>query len=668
MIEISVGSLTAGPSAYGVVWHRDFGSWNATVLVCIHNWDATGIGDDGDNELGAKDLAYEPLKRKEGGFKANYFIFAMMFLDNIGFVANMASLVLYFMFVIHFDLSGSATTTTNYLGTTFLLTIVGGFISDAYMNRLNTTLLFGVIELLGYMLLIIQAHDKNLQPLPCLESTCVHGTKALLFYASISFVALGGGGIRGAIPALGADQFDSKDPNEHKHIASFFNWFLLSITVGAVIGVTFVVYVSSNVGWDIGFIISLSCAAVGLLFVALGKPYYRVRVPGESPLIRVLEVLVVSVKNWKVEVPQNSDKLYEIRARDSASKAELIPHSNQFRQELSIRSLFDSYLLFKKTCKIRKKIPINKIINFSLSRLLDKAAVLPNGANAARKWKVCTVTQVEEVKVLARMMPILLSTILMNTCLAQLQTLSIQQGTLMNTRIGDFDVPSATIPVIPLAFMTLLIPVYEFAFVPLLRKITGHPNGITHLQRVGVGLVLSAISMAIAGLVEVKRKHEMVHHNHKISLFWLSFHYAIFGIADMFTLVGLMEFFYKEAPAGMRSLSTSFSWLSLSIGYYLSTVFVELINNITSKFTKNKMGWLEGRDMNKSHADYFYWFLAILSVVNFGIYVWCAQWYKYKNDVTVDEEMLLKASGPQSFSASSVSFVSKVEEKQNEAK
>lgn len=301
-----------------------------------------------------------------------------------------------------------------------------------------------------------------------------------------------------------------------------------------------------------------------------------------------------------------------------------------------------------------------------MSRLLDKAAVLPKGTNGAAKWKVCTVTQVEEVKVLTRMMPILLSTILMNTCLAQLQTLSIQQGTLMDTRIGDFDVPSASIPVIPLVFMSLLIPVYEFAFVPILRKITGHPNGITHLQRVGVGLVLSAISMAIAGIVEVKRKHEIIHHNHKISLFWLSFHYAIFGIADMFTLVGLMEFFYTEAPVGMRSLSTSFSWLSLSIGYYLSSVFVELINLITSKLTKSKTGWLEGRDMNKSHADLFYWFLAVLSVLNFAVYVWCAKWYKYKNDVSLDEEMLLKAGGrkdDQSLSAS-VSIVSKAEEKE----
>lgn len=73
---------------------------------------------------------------------------AMMFMDNIGFVANMSSIVLYFMYVIKFDYSSSATTTTNFLGTTFLLTVVGGFISDTYVNRLNTALIFGGIQLM----------------------------------------------------------------------------------------------------------------------------------------------------------------------------------------------------------------------------------------------------------------------------------------------------------------------------------------------------------------------------------------------------------------------------------------------------------------------------------------------------------------------------------------
>ncbi|KAL2338852.1 hypothetical protein Fmac_013298 [Flemingia macrophylla] len=552
-----------------------------------------------------KDVEFQVVKTpRQGGYRAAYFIFGMMLLDNIGFVANMASLVLYFYNVMHFDYSGSAITTTNLLGTVFLLTIVGGFISDTYMNRLNTCILFGLIQLLGYSLLVIQSHDIKLQPDPCLESRCVHGTKALLFYTSIYLLALGGGGIRGCVPALGADQFDENKPKERVQLASFFNWFLFSITVGACFGVTFVVYVSTEFKWYKGFLISLSCSAAGLVFILLGKRFYRTRVPGDSPLLRVLQVLVVSVKNWRVKVPVNSDELYELQSHKPSLKKKLIPHTNQFR-------------------------------------VLDKAAVLPEGIEA-RAWKVCTVTQVEEVKILTRMMPILLSTIIMNTCLAQLQTFSIQQGTLMNTFIGKFNIPAASIPIIPLVFMTLLIPIYEFAFVPLVRRITGHPNGITELQRVGVGLVLSAISMVIAGVIEVKRKHEFNEHNEQISLFWLSFHYAIFGIADMFTLVGLLEFFYKEAPEGMRSLSTSFSFLSLSIGYFLSTAFVELINLVTGKISKSKKGWLEGRDLNQNHVQLFYWFLAILSLLNFLVYLLCAKWYKYHTH----EGMLVKDSPP----------------------
>ncbi|XP_059632317.1 protein NRT1/ PTR FAMILY 4.5-like [Cornus florida] len=543
-----------------------------------------------------------------------------MGLDTIGFVANMSSLVLYFSFVMHFDLSGSATTTTNYLGTAFLLTIVGGFISDTYMNRLSTCLLFGAIELLGYLLLIVQSHYHKLQPEPCDESRCVHGTKALLLYASIYLVALGSGGIRGALPALGADQFNHDNPKERKNIASFFNWFLLSLTIGASIAVTLVVWVSTNVGWDKGFIISMVCAFLGLCSVSVGKPFYRVRVPGESALLSISQVLVVTVRNLKVRLPPNSSDLYEIHDPESASNRERIPHTNQFR-------------------------------------LLDKAAVLPEGTKPG-KWRVCTVTRVEEVKILARMMPILLSTILINTCLAQLQTFTVQQGTIMNTSLRGFNVPPASIPVIPLVIMSLLIPVYEFAFVPLARKLTGHPNGITHLQRVGVGLVLSAISMGVAGIVEVKRRNELVHNNHRISLFWLAIQYAIFGMADMFTLVGLWDFFYSEAPPGMRSLSTSFSFVSVSIGYYLSTVFVELINSVTAKVTLSKRGWLGGHDINKNHVEFYYWFLAVLSVLNFANYVFWAKWYKYKNNAPIDEHrLLIKDSQDESLSISGVSIM-----------
>ena len=242
-------------------------------------------------------------------------------------------------------------------------------------------------------------------------------------------------------------------------------------------------------------------------------------------------------------------------------------------------------------------------------------------------------TQVEEVKILIRMLPIVGSTILLNTCLAQLQTFSVEQGNFMNHKLGSIMVPAPSIPVIPLIFMSILIPIYDFFFIPLARKITHHPSGITQLQRVGVGLVLSAISMAVAGFVEVKRKNQAnLDPTKPISLFWLSFQYGIFGIADMFTLVGLLEFFYKEAPAGMRSLFTSLTWLSQSCGYFLSSVLVDVINAVTKGKTRSKQGWLYGFNLNDNNLDLFYWFLAILSCLNFLVYLWLASWYKYKSE------------------------------------
>ncbi|KAK7283648.1 hypothetical protein RIF29_13313 [Crotalaria pallida] len=72
----------------------------------------------------------------------------------------------------------------------------------------------------GYTLLVIQSHDKKLQPEPCGEKRCVHGTKAFLLYASIYLLALGGGGIRGSVPAPGADQFDENSPKERVQLCN----------------------------------------------------------------------------------------------------------------------------------------------------------------------------------------------------------------------------------------------------------------------------------------------------------------------------------------------------------------------------------------------------------------------------------------------------------------
>ncbi|CAK7330707.1 unnamed protein product [Dovyalis caffra] len=526
--------------------------------------------------------------RRKGGFRACISIFILGALENMGFVANMASLVLYFYYIMHFDIATSANTLTNFMGSVFMLSLVGGFVADTYLNRFYTCLLFGIMEVLGLGLVTAQAYFKDLQPEDCHKSTCVKGGTAIIFYGSLFLYALGSGGVKGAIPALGGDQFDH-DQQKRGALSRYYNWNLLISTCGSIVGVTAVVWVSMNKSWYKSFFISTIAALIGFTVLALGKPFYRIQPPGSSAFVRIAQVIVVALQNRDLSLPKNPDKLFEIDDALRDPSEERLSHSNQFR-------------------------------------FLDKAAILREGMEP-QQWKVCTVTQVEEVKILIRMIPIIASTILMNTSMAQLQTFSVQQGVTMDAHLGSKTIPTPSIPVIPLVFMSVLIPIYEFVVVPFARKITGHPSGITQLQRVGVGLVLSILSMTVAGFIELYRKHEALKNPpHKISVFWLSFQYGIFGIADMFTVVGLVEFFYKEAP-----------WLTLSLGYFSSTVFVGIINSVTKRITPSKHGWLHGNNLNANNLNLFYWFLAILNVINFAFYLFSASWYKYKSDAQESE-------------------------------
>lgn len=142
------------------------------------------------------------------------------------------------------------------------------------------------------MLVTIQAHYSKLQPSTTCVKDCLKGDESIMLYSSLCLLALGGGGVRGAFPSLGGDQFDQSDPKERKQMASFFNFMMLSITIGATIGVTVIVKVSTDKGWDKGFFISTLAAFVGFAVLILGKPFYRPRVPGDSPLTRVMQVFL----------------------------------------------------------------------------------------------------------------------------------------------------------------------------------------------------------------------------------------------------------------------------------------------------------------------------------------------------------------------------------------
>nr|CAD1824113.1 unnamed protein product [Ananas comosus var. bracteatus] len=469
----------------------------------------------------------------------------------------------------------------------------------------------------------------------------IEGGDAALLFSALYLVAIGSAGIKASLPVHCADQFDDTDPKEAVQMSSFFNWLLLSLCVGGAISLTLLVWVQNNKGWDKGFAVSTGSMFLAFVVFLVGVPWYRIPVVGgKNALLEIGQVYVAAFRNRKLILPGNPEELYEIsRMKGSAEAEEFVPHRDQFRSDLMYLSCV------YQTCTQVSGQSGNPSTNGSSCRrrrqpTAASVEVLPGDASGAREDG-------------AGMLPIFGCAIFMSTCLAQLQTFSIQQGTTMDTRIlaDHVKLPPATLPIIPISFMIIIIPLYDRVFVPFARRITGHRTGITYLQRIGVGLVLSCLSMATAALVETKRKKVAESHGMldaipvlqplPISCLWLSLQYFIFGIADMFTYVGLLEFFYSQAPTPLKSVSISFLWCSMSVGYFLSTILVQVVNAATKNNTRSG-GWLHGNNINRNHLNLFYWLLCVLSFLNFLNYLFWANWYKYrpqdKDDPSEDEK------------------------------
>ena len=57
------------------------------------------------------------------------------------------NLISYVFNEMHFPLSKSANLVTNFVGTVFLLSLLGGFLSDSYLGSFWTMFIFGFVEL-----------------------------------------------------------------------------------------------------------------------------------------------------------------------------------------------------------------------------------------------------------------------------------------------------------------------------------------------------------------------------------------------------------------------------------------------------------------------------------------------------------------------------------------
>lgn len=115
----------------------------------------------------------------------------------------------------------------------------------------------------------------------------------------------------------------------------------------------------------------------------------------------------------------------------------------------------------------------------------------PDGS-PTNHWNLCSIQQIEELKCLIRIVPVWASGIICFTAMSQQSTFTVSQARKMDRHLGPhFQIPPGSLGVISMLALTFVIPIYDRIIVPMTRRITKLPGGITLLQRIGIGMVIS---------------------------------------------------------------------------------------------------------------------------------------------------------------------------------
>lgn len=541
------------------------------------------------------------LKFQSGGWKACRFILANECCERLAYYGISTNLVTYLTTVLNLGNATAATSVSNWVGTCYLAPFVGAFVADAYWGRYWTIASFSLVYFLGMTLLTLSAGISALSPSSCSTgaSSCTATAGQLSFlYIALYLIALGTGGIKPCVSSFGADQFDNTNATEVKKMSSFFNWFYFSINIGALVSSSVLVYIQENYSWAWGFGIPAAAMGIAVCSFVFGSPLYRHQKAGGSPLTRMLQVCVAAFKKRKEAMPTNSNKLYE-------TEESSIPGSRKLEHT--------SALLF-----------------------FDKAAIVTEDGAMDNSWQLCTVTQVEELKVILGLLPIWATTIIFSAVYIQMSTLFVEQGSTMDRSMGPhFAIPAAALSIFDTLSVIVWVPLYDFFIIPFARRFTKHHQGFTQIQRMGIGLVISILSMIAAALLEKKRL-EIARESGLVddtsvpvpmSIFWQIPQYFLVGASEVFTSIGQLEFFYDQSPDATRSLCSALSLATTALGSYLSSLILSIVTSVTTK--GGNPGWVPD-NLNIGHIDYFFWLIAGLSLVNFLVYLVCAHRYKYK--------------------------------------
>lgn len=520
------------------------------------------------------------------------FILGNEFCERLAFYGLATNMIIYLTDVMGLDAGNAGMQVSLFEGTCYMTPLLGAWLADCYWGRFKTILVFSIIYALGMFGMAASAIVPGLQP--------AHGEghgevqanvlQLTVFYGCLYVVATGTGGIKPNVSAFGADQFDDKIKQDRRDKQSFFNWFYFSINIGSLIACTVIVWIQ-GFNWGLGFAIPAVAMAIAVLCFVAGYRLYKHQQPMGSPITRVVNITLLSIRC-------SIGRMFRGKSAPPPAVA------TDEEEEDNGRTLQVSQTLFASAIEVARSEAAEEDSLSRAGRLLGYSH-----------------EKTEEVRMVLRMFPIFLLTIMYWAVYTQMSSVFVLQGQHMNRNIdwglGEFVIPAASLTMFNTIAIVVLIPIYDGIFNPLMKRIG---CAFTMLQRIGWGMLAAALAMIAAAVVERHRMAALAAGTN-ITVMEQMTQYLLVGLSEVLASIGQMEFFYDQAPDVMRSCCMALQLLSTALGGYASAGFMYFVHRYTT--------WLS--DLNHgSRLDLYFLLLAAVMLINTVMFVGVAMAYRYK--------------------------------------
>ncbi|OMO72047.1 Proton-dependent oligopeptide transporter family [Corchorus olitorius] len=367
--------------------------------------------------------------------------------------------------------------------------------------------------------------------------------------------------------------------------------FMLLGTITSVYG-----FISFKRKWHQRFLIPAIAIGISLLWFTCGFPLYGSRHLQPSPLSTMLHALVAAARKRHLSYQGNLEQLHHGEGEEKLPVTDHLKWLNK----AAVKSLTDDNLMMDE--KIR--------------------------------WRLCTVKEVEQTKLLLNMIPMSVTFIAYGMVKSLGNTFFVEQAN--NMRGG---VPIVVFQMIQGSSKGVVKSIYKTVFE---KRIKRNKRQYSDGVKIGIGMLASVACCSVASLVETKRLKALGREGLSndpnaiapISAFWLVLQFFLLGAMEGLAGDGIQDFFGHYAPDSRR-YGPVFTSSLIGFGTVLNIGFIFFLDYYsTSRFNAS---WL-GDSINQSRLDSIYRAYIFVALFNCFFYAYVATKYSYDNIIGLPEE------------------------------